>query len=144
MQKGRFFDVAPPYQPINKLAQAVLKPQHIDDRFETRNHELGRSESETPFPVRKLTRRELGNRELKDLTGAKFGRMIVVGYYADKPRWVLRCACGTYALRSNKALRNAVGRYARMACSGCMADAKLKRNDYVRRTGKEADTEDFL
>lgn len=51
---------------------------------------------------------------IKDLTGEKLGRMIVLGYHSTRTsgrkntiqhtRWVVRCACGMYSLRTNKSI----------------------------------------
>lgn len=43
-----------------------------------------------------------------DLTGRRQGRMVVVGMYRDrKGRWVVRCDCGSFEIRTAKAICNA-------------------------------------
>lgn len=42
-----------------------------------------------------------------DFTGKVCGRFTVVGLHATiKKRWVVRCSCGNYELRTTRALRN--------------------------------------
>lgn len=42
-----------------------------------------------------------------NLKGVRFGRFTVVGLSRDvKARWVVRCACGTYEMRTAKAIKN--------------------------------------
>jgi hypothetical protein len=42
-----------------------------------------------------------------DLTGRTFGRFKVMGYSAThKARWVVRCSCGAFELRTSKGIRN--------------------------------------
>lgn len=146
MKKNNFFEVAPPYHAIDRLAAAVTKPAHIDDTFHKDNKELGRSESVNPIPWRAPFPSEMRNGSI-DFTGLKYGRSTVLGIQKDRVaknhRWVLRCSCGTYLLRTAKALRTSTRRET-FACYDCITLARLKRHDYVRRTGKEADTEDFL
>lgn len=146
VKPNKFFEVAPPYRGVNRLAVSVIKQAHIDDTFHKDNPELGRSESREPFPNRLPTRFELNN-GMPNFSGMKFGRSTVLGVQigrtAKKLRWVLRCSCGTYMLRTTKALR-ATTNIESFACYDCVALARLKRHEYVRRTGKEADAEDFL
>jgi len=42
-----------------------------------------------------------------DLTGETCGRLKVIGLHATiKKRWVVRCSCGDYEIRTTRALRN--------------------------------------
>src|SRR5437660_1341862 len=46
-----------------------------------------------------------------EIIGTKFGRLTVVGYAENQTRnggakWVVRCACGAYAIRKTRAIRN--------------------------------------
>lgn len=82
-----------------------------------------------------------------DLTGRKKGRFTVIGLMErDGPaRWVVRCACGTYTLRTAKSIKSAdTNPNARMdACSQCKHLAAMKREEVWRRTGKDANLEDI-
>ena len=60
--------------------------------------------SELPLPTRPLTKQALANSA--HIPGTRFERMVVVGLSRDwLNRWVCRCDCGRYELRSAKAIR---------------------------------------
>jgi len=49
-----------------------------------------------------------------NFTGKRFGKFVVVGFYGDRVRangerrygrWVVRCSCGRYEVRSSKTIR---------------------------------------
>lgn len=146
MKSNAFFDTAAPLYGVNKLAVNIIKPANIDDTFHKHNPEIGRSESYEVIPWRQPSPQELRD-GMPNFTDMKFGRATVLGVQVDrtakKMRWVLRCACGTYMLRTSKAMRKDF-KADTFACYDCISLARLKRHDYVRRTGKEADAEDFL
>lgn len=78
----------------------------------------------------------------EDLTGSVVGRLTVVGFYAvKKNRWACRCVCGRYCVRGARAIKAAC---ADAACAQCYLQAVSKRHDYMRRTGKEKHTSEFL
>ena len=77
----------------------------------------------------------------EDLTGVKFGRFVVVGYYAKGGKWVCKCSCGRYAIRRTKAIFNKENTQDR--CQYCRQLAFLKREDHWRRTGKDVDIRNF-
>lgn len=63
-----------------------------------------------------------------DLTGVRVGRFVVAGLSASVPkRWVVRCDCGIYSLRTAKAIRNP--RNADDRCERCRYLAFLRRRD---------------
>ena len=75
-----------------------------------------------------------------DLTGKKFGRFVVVGVFAEKvSRWVVRCSCGTYAVRSARAIKNPDNK--KDGCRECRHLDHLKRSNFWARTGRNI--EDF-
>ncbi|MCO7563552.1 hypothetical protein NJI34_00225 [Pseudomonas sp. S 311-6] len=118
--------------PINGTAARVIAR---GESFEYRPLE---SEvcSSTPLPIK------LASADLQDLTGTKFGRLTVVGYSADKSRrWVCRCSCGNYVLRRTKAVEQAAPD---SACPQCYLLAVSKRQEFIRRTGKERHTREFM
>jgi len=83
----------------------------------------------------------------KDLTGIKKGRFTVIGLMAnEKGKWVVRCVCGTYTTRSAKAIKSVdKNPNAHLdACRECMHNAYRKREESYRRTGKDANIEDYL
>ena len=45
--------------------------------------------------------------EAKDLSGLRFGRLVVLGYYGSGARgslWVVRCVCGAYETRAGRTI----------------------------------------
>ncbi len=92
--------------------------------------------SSTPLPLKPLPD------NMEDLTGTKFGRLTVVGPSAGKGgRWVCRCSCGNYVHRRTKAVEQAAQD---SACPQCYLLAVSKRADFIRRTGKERHTREFM
>ena len=84
---------------------------------------------------------------LVDLTGKTIGRFKVIGYSTDRPRWVLRCSCGMYTFRSNKALRRVItGQIIDGGdrCAVCCKLLRLKIRDYKNRHGKYPSKSDPL
>ena len=74
---------------------------------------LTQADSDAPLPTMPFPRSGGEN-----LRGRRFGRMTVVGYSAEKRgRWVVRCSCGVFTLRTAKAIRNAAN--SADACQRC-------------------------
>jgi hypothetical protein len=84
--------------PLDKAASVVRDGagEHYDPEA------LGQPHWTTPPPTTKAP----GHRA--DLTGVSVGRLRVVGYSHSHPkggsRWVVRCTCGDYELRTSKAI----------------------------------------
>ena len=62
--------------------------------------------------------------QFTNLTGVSYGRMRVIGYHG-KSRWVVRCTCGDYELRSSKAILNPLNAGDR--CFDCQYIEKVKQ-----------------
>jgi hypothetical protein len=66
--------------------------------------------SETPLPVRRIKKCERMAPGFINCTGKKFGWFTVIGMYAandqykGRARWVVRCVCGHYEIRHQKAI----------------------------------------
>lgn len=76
-----------------------------------------------------------------DLTGVINHRLLVIGKAANaKGRWVCRCTCGTFCLRTTKAIR----RREPDSCYACYMLATRKKSDYFRRTGRDSTPGEFL
>lgn len=60
-------------------------------------------------------------KELIDLTGRRFGSLIVLGYFGKLNRWVCQCDCGRYCVRKCK---NSTIKEENNACDVCR---ELKR-----------------
>tara|TARA_R110002126_G_scaffold174431_1_gene322986 strand:- start:214 stop:639 length:426 start_codon:yes stop_codon:yes gene_type:complete len=93
------------------------------------------SDSKNPILMGSPCSAMLGNPVFKDITGVRRGRLVAIGIAAKtKKRWVVRCDCGTYSLRSVKAMLNKKNDQDR--CGDCSHLAFLKMDEYHRRTGK--------
>ena len=111
---------------INGTAARVLaKGEHF-----TSSKKVLTADSETPLPLRPIPL------NMEDLRGEKFGRFTVLGAAAHhKGRWVVRCACGMYTLRTTKAVKNPANTVD--CCEQCRHLRYLKNSDFFRRTGKD-------
>jgi len=72
----------------------------------------------------------------EDLSGITFGRMKVIGLARDiKKRWVVRCSCGMYTIRTAKAIKNPANSKDR--CEECRHLAYLKRAQHYREYNRD-------
>ena len=125
-------------RPIDAVAARVTS---VGESFEYREMESSQ-DSEVPLPVVVPTRAQQMNPSFADMTGKRLGRMVVIGISADrKARWVCKCVCGRYAPRTSAAITAAAPD---ACCEQCYLMAVSKRQEYIRRTGKEKDTREFL
>lgn len=78
----------------------------------------------------------------EDFTGARFGRLTVVGWIGEgKGKWSCKCICGNYVVRRAKAIRQAAED---SSCQQCYLMAVSKKKEFLRRTGIERHTREFL
>ena len=92
-------------------------------------------ESDTPLPIKALSCIQ------EDLSGRRFGRLIALGPYAEKKkRWVCRCGCGTYVVRTARSVKN---KNNFDACEHCRHLMDLRVRDIYRRTGRDVDWRDL-
>lgn len=90
--------------------------------------------ADTDLPLK--TRRQ--KKGLPDFTGKKFGQFTVIGLSENvKKRWVVRCDCGTYTLRTAKSISNPSND--KDCCEHCRHLRHLKRSDYFYRYGRDKD-----
>ncbi len=115
-------------KPVDKTAALVVQR---GERFDS-NKKLGGLHWKTQPPIKTGVWVEV------DLTGRECGRLQVIGLHADmKKRWVVRCACGDYEVRSAKAINNPENHGDR--CCNCRHLAFLKVSHEHRTTGRELD-----
>lgn len=65
--------------------------------------------------------------------GYHFARFTVVGYYGKGGRWVVRCDCGRYSVRTFRAISNPENVTDR--CDDCNHKLHLRKIDWWRRHG---------
>jgi len=86
-------------------------------------------------PVRKPA---LKGPNILDLTGIQFGRFTVIGMSVDAvKRWVCRCTCGDFEVRTARAIRNPQNFGDR--CHKCRNVAFEKKAYILDKTGREED-----
>ncbi len=78
----------------------------------------------------------------KDLRGIKFGLLTVIEYYCKGKkntggRWLVKCVCGHYEVRTAKAIKNPNNNGDR--CCNCRWLHKKRRTQYYKTTGDELD-----
>lgn len=121
--------------PVNKTAGRVISK---GSEYEPKLKPGGAPEQRTPYPVRALCEIPMN---LRHLLGVHFGRLTVMGFSVLPSRWSVRCDCGTYSLRSTKAIRNPENK--NDACRACRAKMHMMRREHWLRTGKDSDLEDI-
>ena len=118
--------------PVNKTAALVTgkcKETHL-------NHKNPCSrESDTPYRIMDRIPFHARN-ELTNLTGKRNGRLTILGYSRDfKKSWVVRCDCGRYGLRKNRAVAEDRTGKVELMCSGCEKVIAMRRHDEYKRLG---------
>lgn len=125
--------------PINGTAARVIA---AGESFNYRPVEYSR-DSVLPLPVREITDDVRANPCFRDLTGQRMGRIAVIGLAEGvNGRWVCRCACGVYLIRKTPALTPK--HTSAHACDQCYLLARSKAKEFLRRTGKHRETQEFL
>lgn len=120
-------------KPVNKTAALVVAKGESFSFQPNECHQI----SDVPFPTQPA---RTDDPNFIDLTGRVFGRLTVIGYGAlGNRRWVCRCTCGMYVMRSSKAVKAGTG----AMCEHCKLLQLAKRRDLQRRTGKFVNMEDF-
>lgn len=130
--KADFYDSGA--TPVNKTSGLVIS-QGIHYTY---HGKVNRNESSSPIPTRPLS--DIHG-DVRHAVGARFGRFTVVGLAVSRPRWVVRCACGRYALRTMRAMTNP--KNTQDCCDVCRNLLELKRKEVRRRTGRDVRVEDL-
>lgn len=128
---NRNFDFVFTNKPVNGSAAAVLcKGEHFDP-----DKKPGCYHSLSPLDTLKFT-----GLQKDDLTGRKFGKFKVIGFVgkgAKLGRWLVKCQCGMYEIRTGKTLKNYTGtieaRRSRTMCHECAYLEMIKTDEYKNR-----------
>lgn len=111
-------------RPVNRTAALVTSSVGEEPAWKRAE---GSRDSDLPIPT-------MGRPfEVCDMVGRRVGRFIVVGYHSNNPkknaghRWVVRCACGTYSVRGQKALESPAN--CADACDRCRHVRHMKNGD---------------
>jgi hypothetical protein len=125
-------------KPIDAVAARVVAR---GEQFEYQAHPTS-LDSDLPLAVKHIPDAARANPSFVDYTGERFGRFTVSGLSANrKARWVCRCVCGRYSMRSSSAIASAAKD---ACCDQCYLQAVSKRHEHLRRSSKDRDTKDFL
>lgn len=128
--------------PVNKMAAVVtgVGVSYCPDKRGCK----GLLHSAGPIEMRPITASERCNPTFVDCTGRAVGRLRCVGmidprtgYYG----WLMRCACGRYTNRRQKAILNPCNKSD--CCQECQQLLYLKRNQVWREHGRNVATEDL-
>lgn len=125
--------------PLNVTAATVVSSgEHYEPKFTNQAH------WKEPPPIRPFPKH--APTSLPNFTGKQHGRLRVLGLHRHPDgnknaglRWVVRCVCGRYELRSTKALKaervTDDGQGDR--CQACVHTRKLQRMSSQQRTVEE-------
>jgi hypothetical protein len=125
-------ELHPALIPVNRLAlQGVLKGEHY--KFNRKGIKNRRFWTYEPLPIAPLYV------TAENIIGRKFGsNMVVVNYYGksiskNRPmgRWIVRCVCGNYELRSAKAVKNKKNK--NDCCCECKKIRTMRNSIYQRK-----------
>ncbi len=119
------YDFIATHKPANITARKVIQ------KGVNYEYEIHQFHSDLPLPVIKNLKHLLKNPEFKDYTGIKHGTFIVIGYckFNKKHRWLVKCQCGKYEVRTIKALKNHIKNnncFDQDTCSGCEDLKKIR------------------
>ena len=114
--------------PVDRVAARVLRGNGV--HFDPQKKVLT-ADSDLPLAVRAARCNETRNPTYMDLTGVSFGRFRVIGLSREvREKWVVRCTCGRYSMRSAKAVKNP--RNSSDCCEHCRHLQFLQREDQRR------------
>lgn len=122
--------------PIDRTAAKVTGPG-IHYEPPKKNNGLHWDAPPPTIPIPKHVRK---NPQVVDCIGKKFGRFTVVGLYTESPLWLVRCNCGHYETRKQRAILNPGN--GSDCCDYCRHLLYLKRHSRWRSTGEQLTVED--
>lgn len=138
------FDTVAPLMPFDKTAGQVAAR---GESFEW-SPSPGNIHSTDPIAHRPPIREEQANPEFINLTGARTGRLTVLGVAAEIPsngngqRWVVRCVCGAYETRKAKSIKAALSGDWKAdhepMCGWCCNNRRLQRGGFDKRKAAAA------
>ena len=123
------------HTPVNNLARKVTSTPcgYVPCKKVGENH----YHSYAQPPLTTIIESDRRNPSFTDLTGSRFGRFTVVGLARGfKGRWVVRCVCGKYEMRRQKAIINKEN-YGD-CCQICRHLQFLKSRHHYKTTGDDS------
>lgn len=88
-------------------------------------------------PMESLPYKVKRDPNFKDLTGIKKGYFTIVGLFDCQTfdKWVLRCSCGNYEIRTAKTINKIEDRVDQNCCQSCVDLERLRHKDYWQKHG---------
>lgn len=126
-------------RPVDSLAARVTSPgvHYVPDK------KHGSPVFYAPPKTRQATATERLIPGYQDLVGITRGRLTTIGILDAKGiKWVMRCNCGSYVIRTSKAIKN--DKNVADCCEDCRHILYQKRTSLWRRTGKDVHVEKFI
>jgi hypothetical protein len=118
-----------PFAPADRVAARVMLPGVNYDPAFTR--------SQLTWDRPKLKPHPYPGDDANNLTGRRFGRLVVLGYVdTDKrtgARWLVRCDCSMFTVRRSRALKG--GQPDALRCNDCGYQLHLRRQAQYDKTG---------
>lgn len=110
-----------PHMPINDTAREVVSKSNEHGQVFARSCHIS---SMTPLPIKSFP-----GHPKDDLSGMKRGKLTVIGMYPtrnskNKTRWVVKCICGRYEVKTGKSLRKVQLNYFEPALDMCHVCAR--------------------
>ena len=133
------FDALATSAPVNR--DAAVARDGSGDNYEPKVTQPARLHWDAPPRLMPLPK------EAENLAGRKMGRLTVIGYFGSHhkdrgSRWVVRCLCGGYEVRTSKAIRNPANKLD--CCWKCHHLADIQKSVEFLRTGKNQETAKYL
>lgn len=124
--------------PRDPVARKVVyaKGDHYDPKIKSDKHLY----STDALPIRSLDNlpyKIKNDPNFSDLSGLKIGYFTVMGLLkcAHFDKWVLRCSCGNYEIRTAKTLKKITDKADQNRCQSCLDLERLRNLDYRREHG---------
>lgn len=131
------------YNPLNTIPRDIVAKRvvfndgdHYDPKIKSNSHLYCTSQP----PIRQiedLPYKVKNDPSFKDLTGIKKGNFTVIGLFNCHvfDKWVLRCCCGNYEIRTAKTFKKIEDRVDQNRCQSCVDLERLRNKDYFKKVG---------
>lgn len=130
-KKANIFDVIAASAPVNTAAARAANM-----RGETYEKKLPDTERHWKSPPKCVSWPKEADPS-HNLIGRRFGKLTVIGYYSvgKKARWLVRCICGDYEVRSSRAVKNPENNGD--CCKICQHTIHLRTKDLYLKVGEK-------
>lgn len=137
MKKGNGFGV------MNQIPRDIVAKRVVFDGGDDYKPDVKCSSqlySTSPLPIKMMS--EIPHKvrkdpNFRDFTGYRFGNFVVVGLFAlDKfNKWVVRCCCGNYEIRSATLLNKNPSGVDQTRCQGCLDVERIRNRGFFEANG---------